>query len=115
MLLSAGEKIFVAHRRLFEKDTVRFFVGRADAFDAGIVRATGHSYVRDNISGAMLEKADERTKLFSVVSGTLLFYVLPEDVELSDLQFVDNEGRLMLHDGKHFRMNLSDSVRGGIV
>ena len=113
MLLNSGEKIFVAHRRLFEKDGVRFFIGSVDGYETGIVRATGHSYVRDNISGAMLEKAEERTKLFSVSSGTLLFYVLPGNVELNDLKFVDNDGRISLHDGKGFSMNLSDSPRGG--
>ena len=113
MLLNANETIFVAHRRLFEKDSARFFVGRVDSYDAGIVRATGHSYVRDNMSGAVLEKAEERTKLFSVASGTLIFYVLPASVNLSELRFVDDDGRLSLLDGKGFSMNLSDSPRGG--
>lgn len=113
MLLRAGEQIFVAHRRLFEKDSVRFFVGRVDDYEGGIVRATGHSYLRDNISGAMLEKADERTRLFAVGSGTLLSYVLPATVLLSDLKFVDDSGRLVLLDGKGFTLNLSDSLRGG--
>jgi hypothetical protein len=43
MMLKEGDKILIAHRRLFEKDDVRFFVGRVDAYEA----ATGHSYVRD--------------------------------------------------------------------
>jgi hypothetical protein len=115
MLLSPNETIFVAHRRLFEKDSVRFFVGRVDEYDAGIVRATGHTYVRDNMSGAMLEKAESRTKLFSVASGTLIFYVLPSHVHIADLRFVDDEGRLSLLDGQGFSMNLSDSARGGQV
>ena len=63
----------------------------------------------------MLEKAEERTKLFSVTFGTLLFYVLPGDVDLNALKFVDNDGRLSLHDGKMFNINLSDSARGGQV
>ena len=113
MLLSSNENILVAHRRLFEKDGARFFVGRVDAYDAGIVRATGRTYVRDNMSGAMLEKAESRTKLFSVTSGTLIVYVLPPQVALGELQFVDDDGRLSLRDGKGFNMNLSDSVRGG--
>ena len=115
MLLNTGEKIFVAHRRLFEKDSTRFFVGVVDGYEAGVIRTTGHSYVRDNISGAMLEKADERTKLFSIASGTLLCYVLPGDVELSSLRFVERDGRLMLLDGKELAINLADSSRNGLV
>ena len=43
MVLKEGDNILVAHRRLFEKDEVRFFVGRVDAYEAGIVKAPGHS------------------------------------------------------------------------
>lgn len=111
MLLSKGEKIFVAHRRLFEKDGSRFFVGQVDHFEDGIVRTTGHSYLRDNFTGAMLEKPEERTKLLSIVSGTLIVYVIPQHVELNDLEFVDVGGMLMMRDGKSFSMNLSDTLR----
>jgi len=34
MLLKEGDKILVAHRRLFEKDAVRFLVGRAEAWES---------------------------------------------------------------------------------
>jgi len=111
MLLKPGEKIFVAHRRLFEKDGSRFFVGSVDYFEDGIVRTTGHSYLRDNFTGAMLEKPEERTKLLSIVSGTLLVYVLPASVELNDLEFVEIGGMVMMRDGKNFIMNLSDTLR----
>ena len=45
----------------------------------------------------------------------MLFSVLPGDVELNDPKFVNNDSRLSLHDGKRFKMNLSDSPRGGQV
>jgi hypothetical protein len=35
MLLKEGDKILVAHRRLFEKDEVRFFVGQVAACATG--------------------------------------------------------------------------------
>lgn len=111
MLLNAGEKIFVAHRRLFEKDSIRFFVGTVDHFEDGIVRTTGHSYVRDNFSGSMLEKPEERTKLLSISSGTLIVYVIPAQVMMADLKFTENNGMLMMQDGKGFTMNLSDALR----
>ena len=111
MLLNEGEKIFVAHRRLFEKDGSRFFVGRVDHFEDGIVRTTGHSYLRDNFTGSMLEKPEPRTKLLSISSGTLIVYVLPESVELNDLEFVEIGGMIMMRDGKNFSMNLSDTLR----
>lgn len=115
MLLNRGENIFVAHRRLFEKDGIRFFVGRVDHFEDGIVRATGRSYLRDNFTGAMLEKPEVRTTLLSIVSGTLIVYVIPETVNLDDLEFVELEGMLVMRDGKQFIMNLSDTIRSASV
>lgn len=113
MLLNEGDTVFVAHRRLFEKDEVRFFVGRVDAYEAGIVKVTGRSYVRDVMRGQMIEKEEQRTKILSLSSGTLLVYQLPQAVVLDALQFVDNEGRISLTDGRDFTMNLAEHTHGG--
>ncbi len=112
MLLKEGDTIFVAHRRLFENDELRFFVGRVDAYEEGVIKVTGRSYVRDVIGGRMIEKADKRTKILSLSSGTLLVYQIPEAVTLDALKFVDEEGRLSLADGKDFTMNLTEHTAG---
>ncbi|MEX2490545.1 MAG: hypothetical protein WD425_02165 [Nitrospirales bacterium] len=41
MMIEQGEKLFIAHRRLFEKDTPRFFVGEVQAYEAGIAKGKG--------------------------------------------------------------------------
>jgi hypothetical protein len=115
MLLKEGDKILVAHRRLFDKDEVRFFVGRVDAYEAGVVKVTGHSHVRDAMGGRVVEKAEERTKILSLSSGTLIVYQLPDQVILETLKFVSAGGRLSLTDGKGFSMNLTESTQGGRV
>ena len=73
-MLKEGDIILVAHRRLFENDEVRFFVGCVDEYEDGIVRVTGRSYIRDVIDGRMVEKAEKRTKLLSLSAGTFFFY-----------------------------------------
>jgi hypothetical protein len=115
MFLREGDKILVAHRRLFEKDETRFFIGRVDAYEFGVVKATGHSYVRDRVSGKMLGKADTRTKLLSLSSGTLFVYQLPPQVTLDGIRFVSDEGRLSLMDGQGYTMNLTEYTHGGRV
>ena len=112
MLLKEGDKLIVAHRRLFEKDEVRFFVGQVDAYQEGVVKVTGCSYVRDIMRGRMIEKAEKRTKVLSLSSGTLLVYQIPQTVVLDELKFMDEEGRLSLTDGKEFNMNLSEHTHG---
>ena len=113
MLLKEGDKILVAHRRLFEKDESRYFIGRIDAYEAGIVKTTGHSYIRDIMSGGLIEKAEERTKILSVSSGTFLVYQLPDRVTLDALKFVVSDGRLSLTDELEFTMNLAEFPHGG--
>jgi hypothetical protein len=113
MVLKEGDKVLVAHRRLFARDESRFFLGRVDAYEAGIVKVTGHSYVRDMFTGDMHEKAELRTKLLSLSSGTLMVYLLPEPVILEDLRFVIDGRRLLLTDAKDFTMNLAEFVPRG--
>lgn len=113
MLLKAGDKILVAHRRLFERDVVRFFIGEVQAYEAGVVKVIGHSYVRDATGGQVVEKDEPRTKILSLSSGSLIVYQIPDEVALDALQFVGAEARLLLTDGKGFTMNLTESTHGG--
>lgn len=115
MLLKSGDNILVAHRRLFEKDQSRFFVGRVEAYDAGIVRATGFTYVLDMMSGRVVGKDEPRTKLLALASGTLIVYLLPAEAGPEAVGIVSELGRLVLSDGKGFTMNLSEVAHGGKV
>jgi len=113
MLLKEGDKILVTHRRLFEKDEARFFIGSIDAYEAGVVKVKGHSYVRDFVGGRVIEKTDERTKILSLSSGTLIVYQLPNTVAIEKLIFDARDGLLTLTDGKDFIMNLSEHPHQG--
>ena len=112
-MLTEGDKILVAHRRLFRGDAAHYFAGRVDACDAGLVRATGHSYIRDPVTGSMVEKTDARTKVLALASGTLLVYLLPPATALESLTFTWSDGRVNASDGKGFSMNLGEAVRRG--
>jgi hypothetical protein len=107
-MLEQGDRVLVAHRRLYATDEARFFVGRVDGYDAGIVKVTGWSYVRDTWAGAIVGKEEIRTKLISVASGTSIIYQLPKHVELESVRFESTEHRLTLTDGGDFVMNLTE-------
>ena len=113
MLLDPGATVLVAHRRLFKGDGVRFFIGRVDAYEAGVVKATGHSYTWDVLRGAMVQKTDARTKLLSLSSGTLLVYQLPSDIEPGGLTFTEKDGHLSLSASTGYTMNLAEFTHGG--
>jgi hypothetical protein len=114
-MLKHGDLIFVAHRRLFQSDQVRFFVGQVDEYEAGVVKATGRSYIRDAMVGQVLEKAEKRTKILSLSSGTLIIYQIPEGTRIDALKFVGTEGSLALTDEKDFTMNLSEHTHMGLL
>jgi hypothetical protein len=108
-MLEQGEKLLIVHRRLFEKDTPRFFVGEVQAYEQGIVKVKGYTFVKDLFTGSMKKKSDLRTKVMSIVSGTLIVYQLPVTVLLDSVRFnLDKDGELLLTDGGSFSMDMSE-------
>jgi hypothetical protein len=108
-MLKPGEKLLIVHRRLFEKDLSRFFIGEVQAYETGIVKVKGYTFVKDLFSGNMRKKSDLRTKVLSLVSGTLIVYQLPVTGLLDWMKFsLDPDGALMLTDGRGFWMDLSE-------
>src|SRR4051794_14286708 len=95
MLLEKSEKILIAHRRLYESDEPRFFIGEVEAYDSGLAKVRGHSWHWPSMADVPLRKEEIRTKLFSLGSGTLFAYLLPSWIDLSSVQF-QREGCGML-------------------
>jgi hypothetical protein len=98
-VLKQGDKVLVAHRRLFDGDEVRYFAGIVESYDAGVFRATGWTFLQDATTKMLFKKEDVRTKLYSLASGTVMVYSLPDDVELGHLRF---EGRDHMNMSEHF-------------
>lgn len=107
-LLEPGTRVLVVHRRLFERDDNRLFVGEVEATDGGVFRTTGYTFVRDTLGGTIRKKADPRTKLLSLTSGTLIVYVLPPALDLGRVEIRCEETEVWLTDGGDFSMNLSE-------
>jgi hypothetical protein len=115
IFLEPGQKVLIVHRRLFEKDRPRFFVGVVDGFNEnnGLLKVTGHSFGLAR-TGGLSKKRDPRTKILSLTSGTLLVYQLPENADLDRTEMtVDREGNLWLTDGNHLHMDLSEAHSEG--
>ncbi len=108
MLLHSGDLLLVVHRRLFERDSSRFFVGNVETYEDGIVRVTGYTFVRDPVGGTVSRKNDIRTKLFSLSSGTLIVYLLPRELKLDSVQLASEDATLTLTCGDEYRMDLSE-------
>lgn len=110
-VIEKEEVVLVVHRRLFTDDQPRFFVGSVEAYDDGVARIRGYTWLRDpHRPGAWHRKEDVRTKLVALCSGTLMVYPLPvEGIDSLDL-VSDGEANLVLRDGQGFEMDLSERM-----
>ena len=108
MVLASGSKILVCHRRLFNEDQPRYFVGVVKACDGAIVKVAGFSWTRDPAAG-FVRKEDERTKIVALSSGMVLVYELPMEVDVERVR-IDQPGghAVVLTDGRSFRMDLAE-------
>lgn len=110
MILEPGAKVLVAHRRLFESDHNRYFTGVVEGYEDGIARVTGRTWVRDGYHGEYKAKSDTRTKIFSLSSGTVIFYQLPAQVDVDELVIETQNVDVVLRDEDGFRMDLTEGV-----
>lgn len=110
MILEPGSKVLVTHRRLFELDHGRFFLGTVDGYDGGIASITGYTWIRDGYQGHYTRKSDVRTKIVSLSSGTVIVYRLPDTVRVPDAELVCSNTSVVLKDPSGFSMDLTEGV-----
>ena len=109
MVLRSGDKLLIVHRRLFDKDQSRLFIGRVEEYDAGLVKVAGRTFVRDPLSGEYVGRADTRIKILALSSGTLIVYQLPQNTQLENIQFIlDSSGGITMTDGNVLSMDISE-------
>lgn len=108
-ILKPGEKIHVIHRRRFEKDIRRHFVGTIEAYEAGVARATGYVFVVDELNEHLFTKRpDRRTKLIPLASGDVIVNVLPEDLDTEQVRYELDGRKLWVTDGNGWRMDVKE-------
>ena len=115
MLLENGDAILVSHRRMFQHDEARFFVGRAIACDRELIKIEGFSFVRDLASGHFVRKDEKRIKILSLASPGYIFYQLPDVSDIANVSVKDEVGEVRLMDGTRALMNLSEKSHCGHI
>ena len=110
MLLKPGDTLLVVHRRLFEADTSRYFIGTVAAFAGGLAKVAGQTFVRTNTG--WIKKEQLRTKLVPLTVDGVMAYQLPDEVEVAALEFRDNgPGKTVLADGHGFEFDMTERPR----
>ena len=113
MLLKNGDVLLASHRRMFQHDEARFFVGRIVAYDRDLVKLEGFSFVRDLSSGHVIRKDEMGVKLLSLASPGYIFYELSGVNDVSKVHVQDQAGNVMLMDGNRPLMNLAERSQCG--
>lgn len=108
MILKAGEKVHIIHRRHYEKDHHRHFVGVVEAYEQGVARVTGSVYAVDPINFTFMRRPEQRTRLVSVVSGDVLVNVLPAKVNLDKIVYKQERKAVRVTDGSEWHLDLSE-------
>jgi hypothetical protein len=108
MILQKGEKIHVVHRRHFEKEPHRHFVGVVEAYEQGITRVTGHIYTVDAVKYVFFRRPELRTRLISIFSGDVLVNILPPSVDLDKIVYTQEKKSVRVTDNKGWFMDISD-------
>ena len=108
MVLQKGEKIHVIHRRYFEKEPQRHFVGLVEAYDAGVARVTGHVFAVDSVKFVFFRRPDIRTRLIAIASGDVLVNIMPSEVDLEKIVYQQDKKFLRVTDGKKWHLDISE-------
>lgn len=109
MILKPGEKIHVIARRLFEGEVRRHFVGVVKDANERTARLEGYVFVFDGGRNEFVRKEDRRVKLVSIGESGFIMNVLPDDVCIDDLQYVQNQdGKTVVSDGKGFTLDVNE-------
>ena len=108
MILQKGEKVHIIHRRHYEKDRHRHFVGIVDAYEEGMARVTGYVYTVDASKFTFIKREDIRTRIVSIVSGDVLINILPPKVDIEKIVYKQERKAVRVTDGSDWHLDLSE-------
>ena len=108
MILEKGDKIHVIHRRHFDKDPHRHFIGVVDAYENGLARVTGHIYTVDPIKFSFFRRTEQRTRIVPLHSGEVIVNILPTSVDLAKIVYKQEKKSVRVTDGSEWQMEISE-------
>jgi len=108
MILRSGEKIHVIHRRFYDKDTHRHFIGTVESYENGVARVVGHVYTVDTAKFQYIRRAEVRTRIISLISGDLLVNIIPPSVDLNKVSYKHEKKSVRVTDGSDWFLDLSE-------
>ncbi|MFM7100982.1 MAG: hypothetical protein ACKOET_13935 [Verrucomicrobiota bacterium] len=107
-ILQPGEKIHLIQRRNFEHEPHRHFVGEVEAYEDGLIRATGWVFAVDQMTFQFVRRPEPRTRIVSATSGEVIINVLPPSVDLAKVTYLHESSGLRVTDGSTWHLDISE-------
>jgi len=105
-----GDRIVIIDRKLFRDDNSRIFVGVVEEYDGAVIRSRGFLFHVNPYEVAGIEPhGGERVRVASLESGDV-FYLLPRETDISNLQLKRSPKALTLSDGTSVTLDLSEWI-----
>lgn len=108
MVLRSGEKVHVIHRRHYEKDQHRHFIGVVEAYEAGVARIVGNVFTVDTTKFQYIRRPETRTRIVSLIAGDVLVNVLPATVQLDKVIYKQEKKAVRVTDGSDWFLDISE-------
>lgn len=88
MILSAGDKVHIIHRQLFDGDARRHFVGTVESCDGILATVKGYLFAMDAKSNQFVKHDPNlRTRIIALTSGLLYINILPPHVDIEKITY----------------------------
>jgi hypothetical protein len=108
MIFRSGEKVHIIHRRYYEKDTHRHFVGTIEAYEAGVARVVGNVFTVDTTKFTFFRRPEVRTRIVSIVGGDVLVNIIPPHVNLEKVVYKQEKKAVRVTDGSDWFLDISE-------
>lgn len=108
-IVRRGEMVHVGQIPRFERDVRRHFIGVVEAYDQGLMRVSGYSYVVEDPKRPLFQRRPERrTKVVSLVAAGHSIYIIPPGVNLEDIHYKMIQNRMVVTDGRAWTMDVKE-------
>ncbi|MFH2104700.1 MAG: hypothetical protein ABII72_00490 [Parcubacteria group bacterium] len=106
-LLKVGDKLHIIERRYFENDPRRHFIGEVLGVGENSIRAKGYVWIFDGSKNEFTKRPTPRDRVIGLGSR-LVINVLPEEVNLDNIKYIDEDGRLVATDGENLHLDINE-------
>lgn len=109
MLIEVGEKVHVMHRRVFETDLRRHFIGEVIAVSDMATRVRGYTFVFDRGKNTYYRLPERRCRIIPIVDASLIINIIPRMAKVDQAVYMlDKNGHIVVTDNETFSLDVNE-------